>query len=124
MMANSIEKQEIVDITLYETNNKKQPYILTIYYNKKSTFDKGVQVWDLIKGVMNSNDLKLEEILILYYFDNINRENEIHRWKFDVFAGKYIGNTIDILPVGTFSNEIKEVHLCTLEKLKITDQRK
>ncbi|MGG1021150.1 hypothetical protein G3M81_22835 [Bacillus paralicheniformis] len=109
--------QEIVDIKLYPVKDFITPYVLTVYYKEAPVFEEGDQVWSVIRSILNSNQLDMSNVTILYYYDGINTLNEVHQWIFDVYLDKYVGDTIDIIPIDNLSEEVKSIHSLMMKKL-------
>ncbi|WP_176460813.1 hypothetical protein [Rhodococcus sp. 15-2388-1-1a] len=47
----------------------------------------------------------------------MNTSHEIHKWNFDVYLGKYIGDTIDIISITDVSVEVQNIHKKMLEQV-------
>ncbi|CAI6330891.1 hypothetical protein [Bacillus subtilis] len=113
---------ELIDIKLYPIENKLTPYVLTIYFSKLqglSETAETLRIWNIIKSILDSNNLDLTSVLILYYRDHVNTLHEIHQWHFDVYSGKYVGDTIDIIPIIDVPIEVQNIHKRMLKHLNI-----
>ncbi|MED3677072.1 MULTISPECIES: hypothetical protein [Bacillus amyloliquefaciens group] len=110
---------ELIDIKLYRINSLP-PYVLTVYFSQpqaSSETAEALKIWNIIESVLDSNDIDLPSVLILYYRNNVNTSHEIHKWNFDVYLGKYIGDTIDIISITDVSVEVQNIHKKMLEQV-------
>lgn len=103
---------EVISLKLHKVQQNNTPYVITLYYPAmpSSVSFEGLEMFNIIQSLVQSNSISLKDVTILYYFGDKNRIEEINECVFDVYESRYIGHRILIKTLAEMSNSVYELH--------------
>ena len=118
---------EYISLKLHEVSEYKTPYVLMAFYPVHASSHEmtGEKAFGIIQPFLAANELTLEDVTILYYFNTHNRGDELNEWVFDSYLDRYIGNRIVPISFLNVSEELQKLHevmLSTISKESIQEK--